>query len=178
MAGLVTPTTPTLAIFAGLPGSGKTALAQPLAAVRGWAYLNRDEIRAQRFMNLGPEAWKPVANAAVEAAAREALAAGRSVVVDGATFAAGALRERFARAAADQGAHFVTVWVDCPVEEAIRRVARSNATHPAPGERDAARVREVAARFEPPSDAIRLDAMQPLPDLRAALLAALDARSI
>lgn len=168
-------TVQTLAIFVGLPGSGKTALARPLAEARGWTYISRDEIRAQRFLGLGPEAWKPLANQATEDAARAALAQGASVVVDGATFAATALRERFAQAAHDHAARFVVVWVDCPVEEAIRRVQRSNATHPAPSERDAARVLEVAARFQPPGpESIRLDAQRPQEELHAELAAALD----
>lgn len=164
-----------LVIFAGLPGSGKTTVAQPFAAARGWRYVNRDEIRAARYADLGPEVWKAPANAAAESQARAALARGESVVVDGMTFATPALRDRFARAAAEAGARFVIVWVDCPVDEAIRRVARSNAGHPAASERNADRVREVAARFDAPGpEALRLDAMRPLAQLEAELQAGMD----
>ena len=164
-----------LAIFVGLPGCGKTSLALPLARARGWTYISRDEIRAHRFMDLGPEAWKPLANEATEAAARAALARGESAVIDGATFAAAALRQRFAQAAQDHAARFLVIWVDCPVEEAQRRVARSNANHPAPSERDAARVLEVAARFQAPGpEAIHLDALHPLDQLQRELDAAID----
>lgn len=165
----------TLAIFAGLPGSGKTTLAQPFARQRGWTYVNRDEIRAARFAHLGPEEWKPFANTATENAAREALARGESVVVDGMTFATPSLRDAFEAAARDAGARFVAVWVDCPVDEAIRRVTRSNAGHPAAGERNADRVREVAARFHAPGpEALRLDATLPLPRLEAELQTGID----
>lgn len=165
----------TLAIFAGLPGSGKTTLARPFAEARGWTYVSRDEIRGTRFKDWPAEVWKQPANQATEDAAREALARGESVVVDGMTFATPALRERFAQAAREHGARFVVVWVDCPVEEAIRRVALSSAGHPAGAERDAARVREVAARFGTPvgPEVLRLDALQPLERLQAQLEAVL-----
>jgi predicted kinase len=163
----------TLAIFCGLPGSGKTTLARPFADAQGWAYVSRDEIRGSLFASDPPEVWKPKANLETERCARAALARGESVVVDGATFAAAALRARFEQAALDHGARFVTVWVDCPIDEAIRRVAASNAGHPAAAERNADRVREVAARFEAPVDALRLDATQPVAALMAALRAAL-----
>ena len=164
-----------LVIFVGLPGSGKTTLAQPFAAARGWTYVNRDEIRAARYADLGPEVWKVPANAATENEARAALSRRESVVVDGMTFATPALRDRFAAAAAEAGARFGIVWVDCPVDEAIRRVTRSNADHPAASERNADRVREVAARFHAPGpEALRLNAMQPLAQLSAALQAGID----
>jgi predicted kinase len=166
---------PTLAIFCGLPGSGKTTLALPFAQAHGWTYISRDEIRRALYPDDPPDVWKPKANLETERRTREALANGCSIVVDGATFAASALRERFAQAAKDHAARFVTVWVDCPIDEAIRRVALSNAGHPAAIERNADRVREVAARFEQPLDALRLDALQPIPALmerlRRALLA-------
>jgi predicted kinase len=159
----------TLAIFCGLPGSGKTTLARPFADEQGWAYVSRDEIRGRLFASDPPEVWKPKANLETERCSRAALARGESVVVDGATFAAAALRARFAQAARDHGARFVTVWVDCPVDEAIRRVAASSAGHPAAAERNAERVREVAARFQPPVEALRLDATQPVATLMTTL---------
>jgi predicted kinase len=156
---------PTLAIFCGLPGSGKTTLALPFAQAHGWTYISRDEIRRALYPDDAPDVWKPKANLETERRTREALAGGHSIVVDGATFAASALRARFAQAAQDHAARFVTVWVDCPIDEAIRRVAASNAGHPAAAERNADRVREVAGRFEAPVDALRLDALQSVPAL-------------
>ena len=164
-----------LTIFAGLPGSGKTTLARPCAERRGWRYISRDEIRATRYAHLRPEVWKPFANRDTEAAARAALAGGDSAIVDGMSFATAALRERFAQVARDVGARFLVIWVDCPVEEAVRRVAHSSAGHPAGAERDAVRVREVAARFDVPgADALRLDALRPLAQLQAELEAGID----
>ncbi len=163
----------TLAIFCGLPGSGKTTLARPFAQAQGWTYVSRDEIRGSLFASDPPDVWKPKANLETERCARAALARGESVVVDGATFAASVLRARFEQAARDHGARFVVVWVDCPVDEAIRRVALSNAGHPAAAERNADRVREVADRFQRPEAALRLDALQPVADLMETLRSAL-----
>jgi predicted kinase len=163
----------TLAIFCGLPGSGKTTLARPFAADHGWTYVSRDEIRGRLFADDPPDVWKPKANLETERCARVALARGESVVVDGATFAAAALRERFAAAAREHGAGFVVVWVDCPIDEAIRRVAASNAGHPAAAERNADRVREVAGRFQAPQQALRLDARRPIAELMQTLRGAL-----
>lgn len=172
MAGL---SPPRVLLFAGLPGAGKTRLARPLAEARGWTYLNRDEIHGERYAGLAPEAWKPLANRDTEMALRAALARGESVVVDGLSFASRALRRQFAAAAQAGGAEVWVIWVDCPVDEAIRRVEASRAGHPSGAERDAARVREVAARFEVPEESLllRLDAREPPERLLAQLQAAL-----
>ena len=56
----------------------------------------------------------------------------------------------------------VCIWLDCPVEIAVARVC---AQQHAAADRNETLVREVAGRFERPSDAIRLDATLPMDEL-------------
>lgn len=149
--------------LAGLPGSGKSTLAASLCARFGFALVDRDWLRyALHPEPVFDEAEKQAANAAVLARLRYHCAAGESCLVDGMTLARAAEREALRSIAEEHGFSFVLLWLDCPVELAVARVERQD--HPAK-DRDAARVREVAARFEPPRDALHLDATRPAAEL-------------
>jgi 2-C-methyl-D-erythritol 4-phosphate cytidylyltransferase len=142
----------------GLPGAGKSTLARALCRRLGYARVDRDALRLVLFPRPCYSAKEKAAvNAAVWRAAGERLRARRSVVLDGMSFASRADR-RAARALARRaGARCVEVLVDCPVALAQRRVARGG-PHPA-GDRDAALVAAVAARFAPAGPrALRVDA--------------------
>lgn len=150
--------------LSGLPGSGKSTLAAHLVLRFGLAEINRDRLRYE----LHPEpvftdAEKQAANAAVSDRLRRHCAAGEGVLVDGMTLSRTSEREALRSIAAEYGFRFLLLWLDCPVELAVTRVERQ--PHPA-RDRDAARVREVAARFEPPQDAVRLDATLPAQELQ------------
>jgi aminoglycoside phosphotransferase family enzyme/predicted kinase len=159
------PVPPRLVAVGGLPGTGKTRLARAIApdlgAPPGALLLRTDEIRKRRA-GVAPETRLPAAaygreeSAAVHAAmfalARQALATGRSVVLD-ATFLDPAMRD--AAAAAAGGAPFAGFWLEAPIGLLRARVAarRGDAS-----DADVA-VLEAAARADPgPIRWQRLDA--------------------
>jgi predicted kinase len=148
----------TLLILAGLPGSGKSTLAATLAERLGWQRVDRDAIRAAMFPACDfSDAEKDAATESAWLAAETHLVARRSCIVDGMTFATRRARERARELADLNAARFRALLLDVPVDVALARV-RADRTHPA-GDRDAALVRDVAARFEAvEEDCERLDA--------------------
>jgi predicted kinase len=87
------------------------------------------------------------------------LTLGRSCVIDGMTFSRNVDVERVREIAQKTGAHFMPVFVDCPVEVAEERIREDvRATNNAHRSGEAELVAKVAERFEtPPPDAIVLD---------------------
>ena len=143
-------------LLTGLPGSGKSTLARFLAERFALAVIDRDRIRADLFPECSfSAAEKQAANAAVFDALRTQCIAGRNSLLDGMTFSREREREIVRSIAMQHGFACLVLWLDCPVEIAVARVTAQ--THPAM-DRDAGLVREVAARFERPDDAVRLDA--------------------
>ena len=150
----------------GLPGSGKSTLAGHLCARFSLALVDRDAIRADLFPDCRfTDAEKRTASAAVLERLQRHCAAGESCLVDGMTFSRRSEREAVRDIAAAHGAGFLMLWLDCPVEAAVARV--DAAPHPAK-DRNAALVREVAARFEVPEDVLRLDATLPRDEIHKA----------
>lgn len=163
---------PLLVALAGLPGVGKTMLAQRLAPALGAAIVDRDALRAAGF---APGDASAATRAAATALSQQQIAIrlqrGESCIADGRTLALAADRAVLAQLACDAPADFALLWLDCPVELAIERVRRQ-AMHPAP-DRDEALVL-VAARFEAPAASatlLRLDARAAPAELAAAALA-------
>ena len=143
-------------LLTGLPGSGKSTLARFLAAHFALVVIDRDRIRADLFPECGfSAAEKQAANAAVFDALCAQCIAGRNSLLDGMTFSRRGEREIVRGIALQHDFACLTLWLDCPVEIAVARVTAQ--THPA-RDRDAALVRQVAARFERPDDAVRIDA--------------------
>jgi len=147
----------------GLPGSGKSRLAAHLCERQGLALIDRDAIRAELFPECSfTQAEKQAANQAVLQRLKEHCAAGRESLLDGMTFGRRSEREAVKAIAAEHGCRYLGLWLDCPVDVAMARVAGQ--PHLA-NDRRPELVREVAARFEKPEDAVRLDAMMPVPEL-------------
>lgn len=146
-------------LLVGLPGSGKSTLAAKLVRRHNYAHIDRDAIRARLFPDgKFTEAEKHAANLAVLAELRQRCATGRGCIVDGMTFGRRAERESAQALAREYGFQCVMLWLDCPVEVASARVTAQ--AHPA-RDRDGTLVREVAARFEAPEKAVRIDATLP-----------------
>lgn len=149
---LAPPPAPRLVAVGGLQGTGKSWLARRIAPLLGAApgavVLRSDETR-KRLAGVPPEtrlpedAYTPEANAAVfaelEARAREALAAGHSVILD-AMFQRQAERE--AVAALHPG--FTGLWLTAPMEVLRARVAgrRGDASDATPAILEAAAARD------------------------------------
>uniref|UniRef100_UPI0022EA671C AAA family ATPase n=1 Tax=Falsiroseomonas oryzae TaxID=2766473 RepID=UPI0022EA671C len=156
--------------------TGKTWLARQLAPLLGVApgalHLRSDEIRKRRAglapeQRLPPEAYAPGESAAVHAemfaAARTALAAGHSVVLD-AMFLDAGLRQAASEAAAS--APFTGIWLEAPLELLrVRVAARQGDASDATVE-----VLDRAARTDPGAiDWYRVDARDPLSPARRLL---------
>ena len=118
------PPPPRLVAVGGLSGTGKTTLARALApdlgAAPGALHLRSDALRKQlagvdELERLPPEAYTAEASANVYAAlaarARQALAAGRAVVLD-AVFARLEERETVEAVAREAGAGFTGLWLE------------------------------------------------------------------
>jgi predicted kinase len=160
-------------LLTGLPGSGKSSLARFLAAQFSLEVIDRDRIRADLFPERGySAAEKQAANAAVFDALRAQCIAGRSSLLDGMTFSRERERWIVKSIAMQYGFACCILWLDCPVEIAVERV--TDQAHPA-RDRSPALVREVAARFEPPEDAVRIDATLSAAEIRDIAAAALAA---
>lgn len=166
----LSPPPPMLAAVGGLSGSGKSHFARAAAPLMGASpgavVLRTDEVR-KRMLGIAPTA--PLDRAAYTpdfqaraydemfANAREALGAGRAVVLD-ATFLDPALRARAHALAADCGVAFRGAWMQAPLEVLEARVAgrtgdASDAT--------VAVVREQAALMLEPSGWPEVDATAP-----------------
>ncbi len=162
------PAPPRLVAVGGLQGTGKSRLARALAPALGAApgalLLRSDEIRKRLAgcapeQRLPPAAYGPGASAAVHeamfAAARQALAAGHSVVLD-AMFLDPAMRA--AAAAAAERHPFQGFWLEAPLDVLRARVAARGAAGGDASDADVA-VLEASARADPGAiDWQRLDA--------------------
>jgi predicted kinase len=163
-----------LTVLMGLPGCGKTTVAQRLETLApALTVLSRDLVRRELFAH--PDYSADEKRAVFEELLRRAgseLADGRDVLIDGMTFSHAAEREQAAACAEAAGAGFLAVHCDCPLEVALARVRAgepATVAHPA-GDRDEALVREVAARFDPVGPTVaRLD-MREHPDRLAGQL--------
>jgi predicted kinase len=143
----------------GLPGSGKSTLAAALCGRHGLAEINRDKLRAELFPDCRyTEEEKRAAYAAVLKWLRAHCAMGESCLIDGMTFGRRAERNAVRAVAVKHGFRFVALWLDCPVDVAMQRVAGQ--PHVA-GDRAPDLVKAVAARFQPPRHALRIDATLP-----------------
>ncbi len=173
------PVAPRLVAVGGLQGTGKTwlarALAPELGAAPGALHLRTDETRKRRA-GLAPEARLPesayaeaesqAVHAEIMAAARLALAAGQSVVLD-AVFLDPAQRQAAEAAAAPHP--FTGFWLAAPLDLLKTRVAARSAEGRDASDATVA-VLERAARADPGAIGWQvLDAAAPLKPARATL---------
>lgn len=185
------PRRPVLAITGGLTGTGKSWLAEPLAAVLAAERLNADRVRKElggvpagvRVPARPDEGlYRPEMNVAVYGALLEraagALAAGRNVVLDG-TFRRKGDRAAAAAVAAAAGALFFAIECTAPAEEVRRRLDRRQAEGSDPwsdGRWEVYLAQAAAAERWPESDGaagIRVDTTAPRVTVLDAVLTAM-----
>lgn len=159
--------------FCGLPGSGKSMLAHALQVHTRWPRLDRDALRREMFSAGGySDEDKQQLNRVIRARVQAALVAGESVIVDGMTFARQSERNAFSELASSYQADWLLAWLDCDVNIAKERIDR-DALHPAL-DRNPALVEKVAARFETPMHALRIDAALAVSEQLQLLLTEID----
>ena len=157
----------------GLPGSGKTTLAEALAPRIPARTVSRDTVRAAMFR---PCSFSDAEKAAAFEAVLRALAVncrlGHSTVVDGMPFSRAGEFEAVSRASRERGCRAIPVLCSVSVDEARRRVrSQREASEPSAEDRDEELVREVADRFRsPPEGTIQIDATRPPEELAQAVL--------
>jgi predicted kinase len=168
-----------IVLMAGLPGTGKTALARELAHRTQGALLSKDEIRAALFSSSDIEYSVMQDDFVMETmleAARFLLqkAPTRKVFLDGRTFSRSYQIDRVLSLANELNQPWRIIECSCSDESARRRLdLEPDATHPARN-RSFALYRAVKARFEPITYAKTVvDTDQPLEHCVEQALAAL-----
>lgn len=148
----------------GLPGAGKSTIAQALVERLALRRVCRDRIRAEMFPQCDYSfIEKRAAFRAVLLAVEINGVLGHSSVVDGMTFARREDRERLAGVSHAHGFDLLWLHADCAPAVARTRIRldRRYATHPA-RDRDPALVDAVVGRFEAlPEGVVRIDANGP-----------------
>lgn len=164
---LLRPVSPRLVAIGGLSGTGKSSVAAALAGNLGQApgaRVLRSDVLRKRLFGQAPEsrlpaaAYAPEVNArvyaALESAAREALAAGYCVILD-AVAARPEERQAFAALAAASGVAFAGLWLKAAPEVLM---ARLQARKGDASDADAAVLRQQLAYDLGPLDWTRIDA--------------------
>ncbi len=137
---------PVLVVVCGPPGVGKSLVARTAADAVGGAVLRTDVVRQDLFEEprYTDEAVERV-YAELHDRARERLAAGESVVLDG-TYRSADLRDAATGVAEDLGVPSAVLRVSCPESVVRERIAaRTND----PSEAEFEDYRTIAAEFEP-----------------------------
>jgi aminoglycoside phosphotransferase family enzyme/predicted kinase len=161
------PPAPRLVAVGGFSGAGKSALALGLGPALGaapGALILRSDVERKRLAGLAPEQKLPRAAytraaglqvyESLHARARTALSAGHAVLLD-AVYSDPAERAAAAQVAESLGARFDGMWLDCPEDVRLARVAgRVNDASDADGDI----VREQSARACDFGDWRRVDA--------------------
>ena len=153
-----------LVLVGGLPGSGKSTVAEALSQRRGWLVHSSDLVRRELALPVA-ERYTADAVARVYAEllrrARLDLESGWSVVLD-ATWSSAVQRDRAAALAADTSSVLVPLLCAAPAEVETARIARRRSGHAS--DADAAVHRRLAARADRWPTALRIDTGGPVDD--------------
>ena len=161
----------------GLPGSGKTTLAEALTPRVPARTVSRDTVRAAMFRPCSfTDAEKAAAFDALLRAVAVNCELGCSTIVDGMPFSRTGELEALSQASAEQGCSTLPVLCSISIEEAQRRISEGSdyereSSEPIVEDRDAQLVVEVARRFRsPPEGTVEVDATRPVEELAEAVL--------
>jgi predicted kinase len=145
-------------ILAGLPGTGKSTLAEALAERLGGIVLSKDKVRAALFppgaidysSSQNDFCMSIVLMAAQRISSYGQMSEGNVpfIFLDGRTFSRARDLRDVVRAATEVHADCRILLLSCPDELALERIRKSRGEHLA-GDRDADLYRQVKARFEP-----------------------------
>lgn len=159
----------------GLPGAGKSTIAQALVERLALRLVCRDGIRAAMFPQCDYSfIEKRAAFRAVLLALEINGVLGHSSVIDGMTFARREDRERLIEVSREQRLDLLWLFADCTTAVARTRIHldRRYRAHPA-RDRDPALVDAVAGRFETlPDGVVQIDANQPVASMCEAAIEA------
>ncbi len=152
-----------LLIFCGIPGSGKTTIARLVAkADPGAVHVQTDAVRAMITAPTFDAKESDFVYGVAVAAAREALDAGRLVILD-ATFGSSRRREKTLKSLAGHYSRVDFVLVTCDLQTALRRNAARTGQSVVP-ERSVA---DILANFEEPERAFRVNSSRASPQAAA-----------
>lgn len=143
---------PTLVLFCGLPGSGKTTLAKKLASEYGAVRLNTDEWMADLGFDPNDENLHNKMQARLWKLAQEVLRAGQDVVLENGLWTR-LERDDKRRDAAQLGVHTELHYLNVPMTELVRRLqARNAASEHGHAHVTEEEIKRYAQIFEAPSD--------------------------
>jgi predicted kinase len=171
------PAAPVVVALMGLPGSGKTTLAEALAPRVPARTVSRDTVRAAMFRPCSfTDAEKAAAFDALLRAVTVNCELGCSTIVDGMPFSRTGELEAVSQASAEHRCSTVPVLCSISIEEAQRRIHHQReASEPMAEDRDAGLVVEVALRFRsPPEGSVEVDATRPVEELAETVLGHID----
>jgi predicted kinase len=174
---------PLVVAMTGLPGTGKSTLAEALALRRGLPVVSSDatrkflagvSVRAPAPVSAYTSAFSERTYQEVLARGRAVLRSGRSVALD-ATFRTPEHRALARRLAADHGARFLLVETYCD-EAILHQRLQARAREGAESDAGQAVLPQLRAAFVPPSElpaaeCLRVDTSRPSDDLVAEILA-------
>lgn len=176
---IVAKAPPLVVALIGLPGAGKSVVAEAFEREFGLRRVCRDTVRAAMFPHCSYSyAEKSAAMRAVLLAVEVNCMLGVGSVIDGVTFSRHRDLQRLDQTLAPHRVLSLPLFLDCPPDIARQRVAHDIATgrHIAL-DRSPALVDEIMARFEPPpATCVVIDARLPKDELVTAALAAARAR--
>lgn len=164
------PAPPVVIALMGLPGSGKTTLAEAVAPRIPARIVSRDALRAVMFR---PCSYSDAEKAAAFRAVLDAVAVncdlGRSTIVDGMPFSRVGEFEAVSQASGEHGGRAIPVLCSISIEGAQRRIRQQSDS--VAYDRDDELVLEVAGRFRAvPDGTIELDATRPVDEIAGDLL--------
>jgi predicted kinase len=139
-----------LVIFRGLPGTGKSWLAEKLLDERpGFLVLSRDVLRKDIIPR---PTWsseeKDLVDELVLSMADVLLGKGRSVLIDGMALSSARRVQDFVEVALSRGSPWRIIQCTCSEKTALARIRQDQGGHPA-GDRGPALYEAVKARFQP-----------------------------